>query len=186
MDLTPFPDGSGQYIFDIAIHPDNPAILYVGLELKIVKSEDYGITWTDISAISTGLPTATEFKKLFIDPDSPNTVFVKTLSGGLYKTSDAGLNWAYCGPGYSVGNHKDFCWSPNGDVLYQTEHDRMYKSVDAGDTWTHTYTHINGHNICVVDMKTDNTDMVFFISNDEKKTDNTDMVSYQQHKYCVR
>ena len=163
MELTPFSEGSGG-ICDIAIHPQNPATLYVGLENTLVKSEDYGLTWTDIPLNSTGLPTATKYRKLFIDTDSPSTVFVETESGGLYKTTDAGLNWLYSGPGYSVGNLKDFCWYPNGDILYQVENDRIYKSINGGDNWTHTYTINNEESISIIGTKSDNPNIVFFVS----------------------
>ncbi|MCK4271288.1 T9SS type A sorting domain-containing protein [bacterium] len=168
-ETAPFPEGSGLHVWDIAIHPNDPSILYVGLDLTLVKSEDYGVTWTDLPSTASGLPTATLYKKLFIDPDTPSRVFVGTESGGLYRTIDDGSSWSYCGPGYSVGNLRDFHWIPNGDTVYQIENDGIYRSDNGGDTWICTDT-LSAGNFHVIGVKADDAEVVFYVSSNGSGT----------------
>jgi len=83
-------------------------------------------------------------------PGRSSTFYFGSTGGGVWKTEDGGLNWRNISDGYfktgSVGAVAVSEWDPN--VVYvgmgeapirgNVSHgDGIYKSVDAGKTWTH-------------------------------------------------
>ena len=103
-----------------------------------------GLEWREIgpyrggrSAAVTGLP------------DDPDTYYFGATGGGVWKTTDAGKSWKSVSDGFfggSVGAVAVSEWDPN--VLYvgmgektvrgNVSHgDGMWKSTDAGKSWTH-------------------------------------------------
>lgn len=84
-----------------------------------------------------------------IDPVNPNTMFVGNASGGIFKTTDGGLNWTpvfdaqpYLAIGAITIDPSDHqtVWAGTGDLNisgYPFIGDGIYKSIDGGLTWTH-------------------------------------------------
>ncbi|MFA9454801.1 MAG: WD40/YVTN/BNR-like repeat-containing protein, partial [Candidatus Aminicenantaceae bacterium] len=83
-------------------------------------------------------------------PDQPYTFYFGATGGGVWKSTDGGMNWNNISDGFfktgSVGAVAVSEWDPN--VIYvgmgeapirgNVSHgDGVYKSVDAGKTWTH-------------------------------------------------
>src|SRR5262252_4443546 len=94
-------------IGDIAIHPTNPNIVYVGTGEPnnrqtssfgdgIYKSTDGGKTFTRL-----GLAETQTIARIVIDPKSPDVVYVASPGhlfgpspdGGIYKSTDGGKSW---------------------------------------------------------------------------------------------
>jgi photosystem II stability/assembly factor-like uncharacterized protein len=84
------------------------------------------------------------------DPVNTFTFYQGTTGGGVWKTDDGGLNWANVSDGYfktgSVGAMAVAPSNPNviyvgmGEACFRgnaSHGDGVYKSVDAGKTWTH-------------------------------------------------
>jgi len=83
--------------------------------------------------------------------DDPMTYYSGSVGGGLWKTTDAGLNWKNVSDGYfqsgSVGAIAVSSSDPNVVYVGMGEHsirgvmtsqgDGMYKSTDGGRTWKH-------------------------------------------------
>lgn len=81
----------------------------------------------------------------------PMTYYMGTCGGGVYKTIDAGISWKNISDGYfktgSVGAIEVAPSDPNIIYVGMGEHairgvmtshgDGVYKSMDAGETWTH-------------------------------------------------
>jgi photosystem II stability/assembly factor-like uncharacterized protein len=110
---TTFNDEGSLAMGAVAIHPDNPNILYAGtgdpnvgfdsyLGIGIFKSTDAGATWQHM-----GLDSSFHIARIIIDPLRPETVFVaaggrhftKTSVGGnaergVYRSTDGGANWS--------------------------------------------------------------------------------------------
>ena len=164
--FTPVLDNSPtQNVGDIAIDWKNGTIWvgtgennssrssYAGI--GILKSTDKGKTW-----INVGLPDSHHIGRILINPNNPNEVVVGALGHlyspnserGIYKTSDGGKTWKR---NLFIDENTgiiDVQQAPNNfNVLYAASWERerkawnfdgdgknsaIYKSTDAGNTWT--------------------------------------------------
>ncbi len=151
----------------VAVAPSNPDIVWVGTGESnnmrssswgtgVYKSIDGGRTWS-----SAMLPKSQHVGRIVIDPRDPNVVYVAALgplwtSGGergLYKTTDGGKTWTNTKEISKYTGFAEIVMDPsNPDVLYAAAQERerkeygflpagpesgIYKTIDAGKTWTH-------------------------------------------------
>ena len=164
--FTPILDTSNtQNVGDIAVHWPTRTI-YVGTGennasrssyagIGILKSTDNGKSWTNL-----GLIDAHHFAPILIHPDNPDVVVVGATGHlyssnderGVYKTIDGGKTWKQTLFVDNMSGIIDLQHSPkNYNVMFATSwtKDRkawnftgngnnsgIYKSTDAGDTWT--------------------------------------------------
>lgn len=150
----------------LALDPNNPSVLWVGSGENnnqrsvsygdgIYKSIDGGASFTNL-----GLKESEHIGMIKIDPRNSDVVYVAAIGPlwseggdrGLYKTTDGGKTWKKV---LEVSEHtgiNEIHLDPrNPDVLYATAHQRrrrqwtylgggpesgIYKSIDAGSTWT--------------------------------------------------
>ncbi len=152
-------------IGDIAIHPRNPDIVYVGTGEPnnrqttsfgdgIYKTVDGGKTFAQI-----GLRETQSIARIVIDPRNPEIVYVASpghLFGpspdrGIYKTTDGGKTWNKIKYVDDYTGFTDLALDPgNSSVLYAASYQRLrsgccfngggpgsalWKSEDAGRTW---------------------------------------------------
>ncbi|WP_439475023.1 VPS10 domain-containing protein [Algoriphagus formosus] len=141
-------------IADIAIHPNNRNVWYVGVASGGVwKTENAGTTWTPIfddqPVFAIGCVT--------IDPVNPNRVWVGTgennggrhisFGDGVYLSEDGGSTWKNMGLKDSQHIGKIIVHPENSDVvmvasqgpLWSSGGDRgFYRSEDGGKTWEKT------------------------------------------------
>ncbi len=172
--FTPVLDSSDtQNVGDIAVHWPTRTI-YVGTGennasrssyagIGILKSTDNGKSWTNI-----GLMDAHHFAPILIHPDNPDVVVVGVTGHlyspneerGVYKTTDGGKTWKQSLFVDNMSGIIDLQHSPtNYNVMYATSwtKDRkawnfsgngtnsgIYKSTDAGETWTKVSTQGSG------------------------------------------
>src|SRR3982751_136656 len=153
-------------IGDIAIHPTNPNIVYVGTGEAnnrqtasfgdgIYKTIDGGKTFTNL-----GLKDTQTIARIVIDPRNPETVYVASpghLFGpnperGVFKTTDGGKTWNNVKFIDDDTGFTDIAIDPvNTSTLYAASYQRrrsgccfngggpgsaLWKSTDAGKTWT--------------------------------------------------
>ncbi len=104
----------------------------------------------------------------------PQTYYMGTTGGGLWKTTDAGLTWANISDGYfktgSVGAVSVAESDPNVVYVGMGEHaprgvmtsygDGVYKSTDAGKTWTKMGLDLTRH-ISRISIHPQNPDIVY-------------------------
>ena len=104
----------------------------------------------------------------------PMTYYMGTCGGGVWKTSDAGLSWKNISDGYfttgSVGAIEVAESDPNIIYVGMGEHairgvmtshgDGVYKSMDAGKTWTHLGLK-NSRHIAEIQIHPKNPDLVY-------------------------
>lgn len=132
----------------------------------VFVSRDSGATWTNM-----GLHESHHIGRVVIDPKNAETVYVAALGPlysqggdrGLFKTTDGGKTWRNILPGSKRSGCMDIAIDPrNSNVLYASmwERDRrawnllesgpdsaVYKSTDAGKTWTKLSGLPNGMNM---------------------------------------
>ena len=91
-------------------------------------------------------------------PGDPLTVYIGAANGGIWKTSDAGINWrpifddkdvSAVGALAVAPSAHDTVWAGTGEPWlirpYYTLGDGVYKSTDAGRTWQHMGLDATGH-----------------------------------------
>ena len=149
-----YPVVSGR-VTALAVDPRNSNTVYLGAaQGGVWKTIDGGTSWTPLTDTEPSLALGS----VTLDPSNPNTVYVGTgeenFSGdsyygaGILKSTDAGATWShicgpFCGPftpdsgGAQIGG---LAVDPaNNQILLasvQSVQDGVYRSTDAGNTWT--------------------------------------------------
>jgi uncharacterized repeat protein (TIGR01451 family) len=146
----------------LAIAPSNDSIVYAGtgegalsgdsyFGNGILKSTDGGTHWRQVSG---DFFVAVAVSRLIVDPGNPNHLYATVLRGrggarrttppthsrfGIWESKDGAVTWTLLKEAVSEGNGAtDIEMDPrNSSILYASFWgDAMYKSVDAGATWT--------------------------------------------------
>jgi len=131
---------------DLEVAPSNPSILYLGGSQSgpffckvpspagVLRSEDGGTTWTNVSA---GLPDDT-VATLAVDPGDPHTVYASFLnhysseSAGVWKSTDGGASWTHVWNGFDA---LALLTPLPGRVYAATYDGRVFRSDDGGASW---------------------------------------------------
>jgi photosystem II stability/assembly factor-like uncharacterized protein len=182
-------------IGDVVLDPKNPSVVWVGTGENnsqrsvgygdgVYRSEDGGKTWKNV-----GLKASEHIGRIVLDPRSSNTVYVAAqgpLWGpggdrGLYRTTDAGKTWKKILDISENTGVTDVVLDPrNPDVLLAAAYQRrrhvwtlidggpesaLYKSTDAGTTWTKLKTGLPTENLGRIGLAVapTNPDMVYAI-----------------------
>ena len=135
LESQPAGPGVGQ-ITSLAIDPVSVGVLYAGTQhAGLYKSTNGGTTWF---AINSGIDHSIVVyytAGVALDPSRPNTVYA--TSGELYKSADAGANWApidtsRVGTGIITAPAIDAA----GTLYIGFSEGMAAKSTDGGNTWT--------------------------------------------------
>ena len=120
----------------IAVHPTQPATIYIGASNGMFRSTNGGRTW---SAINNGLNNL-GVVSIVINPSAPSTVYVGTNdffnpNTGVYKSTDGGDNWVLRRTGMIQTDVASLAIDPvSPQTLYAgTNTGPIYKSVDGAD-----------------------------------------------------
>ncbi|WP_338732070.1 T9SS type A sorting domain-containing protein [Mangrovimonas cancribranchiae] len=130
----------------ITVDPNNPNVYYSGAPAGgLWKSIDGGVTWT---TTTDNLPQI-GVSGIAIDYNDSNTIYIATgdddagdsYSVGVLKSTDGGLTWNTTGlnTSNSPSSMNDIYIHPsNSNILWVATNSGVYKSLDAGTTWTNT------------------------------------------------
>lgn len=150
-------------VSDIAVDPTNPNILYIATgdgdrgslsgatsgangdtkSIGVLKSIDGGITWSQ-TAMNWTLTDAKLIRRLIINPVN-SSILIAATSDGIWRTSDAGLNWFRMQS--TAGFYfMDVEFKPNdANIVYASSFKypngsvKIFRSVDGGITWNEVY-----------------------------------------------
>lgn len=138
-------------ISDIAIHPEDPHVMYIGVGSGGVwKTTNAGTTWDPIfddqASYSIG--------SVAIDPSAPDIIWVGTgenhggrhngFGDGIYKSTDGGRTWTNMGLRASEHlstiivhpDDSDVVWVSAQGPLWSSGGERgLYKTTDGGESW---------------------------------------------------
>lgn len=200
-----------QNVGDIAVHWPTRTI-YVGTGennasrssyagIGILKTTDNGKTWENL-----GLMDAHHFAPILIHPENPNVVTVGVTGHlysannerGIYKTTDGGKTWSQKLFVDNMSGIIDLQQNPNNyNLMFATSwtkdrkawnftgngnNSSIYKSTDAGETWTKVSTKASGfptgEGVGRIGMAVFNDDVVYAVHDsqfrrpDDKKKSN--------------
>ena len=142
------PGNIGGRTRTLVLHPTNPNVMYTaGVSGGVWKTESGGNHWQPLTDFLANLAVCS----LAIDPKNPQVLYAGTGEGffnlgslrgaGVFKTSDGGLNWQQLAstntPDFYYVN--DLVVSPvDSQALYAATDTGVWRSLDAGATWTRT------------------------------------------------
>ena len=121
---------------NIAVHPDNPDILFLPLRGSgIAYSEDGGISWT---LRNKGIVN-TDINLLAVDPVDPSVVYASSTKGvGTFRSDDYGESWTRLNEGgivHAFGDELTVDPVDGDNVWYIADVPYIHKSADRGNTW---------------------------------------------------
>jgi photosystem II stability/assembly factor-like uncharacterized protein len=153
-------DASVKQIWQIALgSSDEPDTLYCGVEpAALFKSTDAGATWSLVQGLydhphrplwqpgGGGLCLHT----ILPDPANSKRIHIAISTGGVYRTDDGGASWQPRNlgvraqflpegqqyPEFGQCVHKIVAHPSNSDRMFLQNHWGLYRSEDAGDSWT--------------------------------------------------
>ncbi len=141
-------------VSDIAVHPENSRVFYVGYASGgVFKTENSGNTMYPVFDHQDALGIG----DIAISKANPNILWVGTgennssrssyAGAGVFKSDDAGESWEYVGLRNSqhIGRiithptNEDIAWVASLGALYSYNSERgIYKTTDGGETWDRT------------------------------------------------
>ncbi|HEY7113695.1 MAG TPA: YCF48-related protein [Thermoanaerobaculia bacterium] len=115
-------------IVTVAIDPTDRDRLSVGAYANSgARSSDGGKTWTPINLLSV--------YSLALDPDDPQTVYLGTYGGGMWKaTGDA--DPVEINEGFTNHRVLSVAAGPSGQIWAATDGGGIFRSIDGGNHWT--------------------------------------------------
>jgi photosystem II stability/assembly factor-like uncharacterized protein len=136
-------------VSDIAIHPQNPSIIYLGTGDRdgfdapgfgVMKSTDGGVSFSQLEVDSNPGVDSLPITRLLINPQNPSILLATAHFAGIYRSIDGGANWTQ--PMGLFALFYDLKFKP-GDpsVVYATTNSisspsPILVSRDGGQHWT--------------------------------------------------
>lgn len=149
------------------------SICFVFAQKKDEKPPLYDVAWNSLSFRSIGPAfTSGRIADFAVNPDNPSEFYVATAAGGVWKTTNRGLNFdpVFDDQGsYSIGviemdpNNHNVVWVGTGENNNQRSvsyGDGIYKSVDGGKSWEHKGLK-NSEHIGMIAIDPRNSDVVY-------------------------
>lgn len=140
--------GTGR-INAIGFHPTNTNVIYAGSAGGgLWKTTDGGNSWLP----KTDFLGSIGISKVIVHPTNPETVYIATGDGdasdsysiGVMKSTNGGDTWANTGLNWSTNNYRlirEMVMDPNNsDALIAATNNGIYRTTDAGASWTQEQT----------------------------------------------
>jgi photosystem II stability/assembly factor-like uncharacterized protein len=157
----------GTAVRTLVFHPTNSETVYVGTDLfGVQRTVDGGETWT---VTSNGLVFDPFVYALAVHPSDPTAIYAGTFkslgTGGVYKSTDGGLNWQASREGMTDGFVLSVAIDPNQpNIVYAGTFngtDALYKSTDAGANWTAINNGLGRNDIFVIAINPQQSDVLY-------------------------
>ena len=80
---------NGTHVHAIAVHPEDPAVVYAATSKGLLRSEDRGTSWT-CAVESEGHE---QMWSVLFHPNNPRTILAGSAPLGLHRSDDGGRTW---------------------------------------------------------------------------------------------
>jgi FkbM family methyltransferase len=155
-----FPSDTGvslKNIWQIVLgRPEEPNVLYCGVEpAALFETRDAGETWSLVRGLfdhphrARWMPGngGLALHSIVLDPADKQRMYVAISAGGVYRTSDGGLNWTAQNQGiramfmpnkypeFGQCVHKIAMHPSHPERLFLQNHWGLYRSDDCGESW---------------------------------------------------
>jgi photosystem II stability/assembly factor-like uncharacterized protein len=147
----------GQCVHKVARDAERPDRLYLQNHWGVYRSDDAGVSWTDIGAglpSDFGFPVATHPRRGGVAYLFPLNADSDRVPAGrrcrVYRTEDAGQSWQELTDGLPAGPHfgtvlRDALCTDDADpagVYFGNRNGEVYGSADEGDSWQQVARHL--------------------------------------------
>ncbi len=152
---------SSETILEIAVHPEQSSIVYVGTDANLYKSTDCGITWDTLQVDETN------FSQVHFHHSQPDTVFVG--ANRILQSYDGGNNWTFIDQGIPYGSEGELrsldVSSMDPQKIYAgvafSDSTNLYRTTNGGANWMRLTDTVNARltqNLSQVRMDKDHPD----------------------------
>ncbi len=124
----------------LAYDPSSPDRIYLGTSSgEVFLSTDNGANWSHFAHLGAGFDYVLD--SICIDPKDPKTIYigawsVENTDGDVFKSTDRGQTWKAL-PGIHGKSVRALAIAPSdANVLVAGALDGVYRTADAGQTWT--------------------------------------------------
>lgn len=135
-DKKGFPGKTTLGIIGIAVSASNPERVYALVESEkggLLRSDDNGETWTNVSTDPNIRQRAWYFSRIYVDPKNPDIVY--GLNVGMYKSTDGGKTFKAMSSLH--GDHHDLWIDPeDGNRMILADDGGAQISFDGGNNWS--------------------------------------------------
>ena len=126
----------------IAVHPQNPQVIYAGTQYGPYRSTDGGDHWEKLGFPDLGMVTWS----ILFDPKDPQTMYLGTAPAAVYRSDNGGDTWRRLPNakqpervqmGFDTRLIRMAADPSNPDEIYAgVEVGGLMRSLDGGETWT--------------------------------------------------
>jgi len=133
-------------IWSIAQDPDDPRTMIAGTRPgALYRSTDAGRTWLQantpgVQAFSSVNRGPTRVTQILFDPIDRGTLWAGIEIGGIWRSTDGGLNWAFLDQGLVSGDIHGLAVIRDTDgakAILATTNKGLHRSRDNGASWVH-------------------------------------------------
>ena len=103
---------------------------------SLLKSDDGGAHWANITPVPTPPLAASYFVALAIDPTNRDVLYAGMIDGGVFKSSDGGTTWTQLMIGPATGNEYSIVIDPADHNHVLLTASSAMQSYDAGANWS--------------------------------------------------
>ncbi|MEZ4922673.1 MAG: T9SS type A sorting domain-containing protein, partial [Crocinitomicaceae bacterium] len=123
-----------RYVTAVRVSPNYNNTIYVGMSgykyneevSYLYKSDNNGVTWTDISGNLPGITV----NDILVVEGQEDTVLFAALDGGVYYTEDSGINWDYMGTNIPFATISELAMDETNQKLIAGTYSRSMYSYD--------------------------------------------------------
>ncbi|MBC7407036.1 MAG: hypothetical protein H7339_01480 [Arcicella sp.] len=181
---------SGAIRYAIDVSPANPNYVYAMATnnsynlLGFYRSTDGGLTFTSMST-TPNIPGGQGWYNLAVaaDPLTANTVYAAGID--IYKSIDGGINWinltnVYSNPAANTHSDVHDLTFAGTSTLYITNDGGVYKTTNAGNSWTNVSSNLSIAQPYAVGLSATNSNLIISGHQDNGTNLTSDLVNWKQ------